>query len=146
MAASNSEKRSSDGNRQDPWKNRHGDGDYETVRGEKVSSGWSPDAERTPSMTSNHQSKTAQVRLARVKAPWLSGAVGLTIILVAFVGSLINASLQTPNSFISMTLQPFIFVGMGLLLYHIGIHVHAVHQNVLMMAGDMTDESDDERA
>lgn len=72
--------------------------------------------------------------------------MGLTIILVAFVGSLINASLETPNSFISMTLQPLIFVGMGLLLYHIGINVHAVHQNVLMMAGDRTDESHDERA
>ena len=82
-------------------------------------------------------------RLAAVKAPWLSGMSGLAIIVVAFVISLVNAALETPNSFISMTLQPFIFVGMGLLLYHIGLHVHAVHQNVILMASNMDmNESD----
>lgn len=76
-------------------------------------------------------------RLSAVKAPWLSGVSGLAIIVVAFLMSLVNAALETPNSFISMTLQPFIFVGMGLLLYHIGLHVHAVHQNVILMASNM---------
>ena len=36
-----------------------------------------------------------------------------------------------------MTLQPFIFVGLGLLLYHIGQHVHAMNQNVILMVGGM---------
>ena len=76
-------------------------------------------------------------RLSVVKAPWFGGTVGLGIILTAFVISIINASLDTPNTFISMTLQPFIFVGLGLLLYHIGRHVHALHQNVILMATDL---------
>ena len=66
--------------------------------------------------------------------------------MAAFAISLINASLESPNQFISMTLQPFIFVGMGFLLYHIGIHVHAVHQNVLMMAGEMSEDSHGDKA
>jgi hypothetical protein len=78
-------------------------------------------------------------RLTKVKAPWKSGVVGLGIIVTAFVISIINASLETPNMFVSMTLQPFIFVGLGLLLYHIGVHVHAIHQNVILMADDMGD-------
>lgn len=81
--------------------------------------------------------RQASDRLAAVKAPRVSGTLGLAIILVAFVISVVNAGLETPNSFISMTLQPLIFVGMGLLLYHIGLHIHAVHQNVILMASNM---------
>lgn len=55
----------------------------------------------------------------------------------AFVISIVNASIDTPSSLISMTLQPFIFVGLGLLLYHIGQHVHAMNQNVILMVGGM---------
>ena len=79
-------------------------------------------------------------RLTQVRAPWLAGSLGLGIILVAFVISVANASLDTPNTFISMTLQPLIFVGMGLLLYHIGQHVHALHQNVIVMANQAADD------
>jgi uncharacterized protein YacL len=94
-------------------------------------------------MPNQHQTATGAERLARVKAPWLTGTIGLVIILLAFVAALINASLETANQFISMTLQPFIFVGMGLLLYHIGLHVHAVHQNVILMATNMSDPTHD---
>lgn len=83
-------------------------------------------------------------RLARVRAPWLSGSIGLAVILVAFAVAVVNASLETPNTVISMTLQPFIFIGMGLLLFHIGLHVHAVHQNVILMASGMDTGPDDE--
>ena len=42
-----------------------------------------------------------------------------------------------------MTLQPFIFVGLGLLLYHVGQHVHAMNQNVILMVrGTVSGEHD----
>ena len=85
----------------------------------------------------NHE-QTAQQRLANIKAPWLTGVAGLSLIFTGFAISIINASLDTPNTFISITLQPFIFVGLGLLLYHIGQHVHAMNQNAILMADDMS--------
>jgi hypothetical protein len=88
-------------------------------------------------MSATLANDVAASRLASVKAPWLSGAVGLSVISVAFVVSVVNASLESPNAFISRTQMPFIFVGIGLLLYHIGLHVHAVHQNVILMASSM---------
>jgi hypothetical protein len=94
-------------------------------------------------MPAQPQTPAGAERLARAKAPWLTATMGLAIILVAFVVALINAGLDTPNQFISRTLQPFIFVGMGLLLYHIGLHVHAVHQNVILMATDTSDATHD---
>ena len=81
--------------------------------------------------------QSAQRKLANIKAPWLTGVAGLSIIVTAFVISIVNASIDTPNTFISMTLQPFIFVGLGLLLYHIGQHVHAMNQNALLMVENM---------
>ena len=76
---------------------------------------------------------SAQQKLASARAPWLTGIAGLSIIVIAFLISIVNASIDTPNTFISMTLQPFIFVGVGLLLYHVGQHVHVVNQNVILM-------------
>ena len=87
----------------------------------------------------SHQSteRSAKQKLANINAPSKAGNAGLSIIVGAFVISIVNASIDTPNSFISMTLQPFIFVGLGLLLYHIGQHVHAMNQNVILMVGGM---------
>ena len=87
----------------------------------------------------DHQSvePSAQQKLASVKAPWVAGAAGLSIIVGAFLVSVVNASIDTPNSFVSMTLQPFIFVGLGMLLFHIGQHVHAMNQNVILMVNGM---------
>ncbi len=77
--------------------------------------------------------QSAQQKLANIKAPWITGAAGLSVIVSGFLISIVNASIDTPNTFISITLQPFIFVGLGLLLYHIGQHVHAMNQNVILM-------------
>ena len=83
----------------------------------------------------NSQSEpSAQQKLANIEAPWVTGVAGLSIIVTGFLISIVNASIETPNTFIAMTLQPFIFVGLGLLLYHIGQHVHALNQNVILMA------------
>ena len=86
----------------------------------------------------NRQSveQSAQQKLASARAPRLIGIAGLSIIVIAFLISIVNATIDTPNTFISMTLQPFIFVGLGLLLYHIGQHVHALNQNVILMVGE----------
>ena len=81
--------------------------------------------------------QTADQILANIKALWLSGVAGLSIIVTGFVISVVNASLDTPETFVSITLQPFIFVGLGLLLYHIGQHVHAMNQNAILMANRM---------
>jgi len=77
--------------------------------------------------------QTAQQKLATAEAPWITGVVGFSIIAVAFLTAIVNASADAPSAFISMTLQPLIFVGLGLLLYHIGQHVHAMNQNVILM-------------
>ena len=81
--------------------------------------------------------ETADQILANIKAPWLTGVAGLSIIVTGFVISVVNASLDTPETFVSMTLQPFIFVGLGPLLYHIGQHVHTMNQNAILMANRM---------
>ncbi len=78
---------------------------------------------------------SAQQKLANIEAPWATGVAGLSIIATGFLVSIVNASIDTPKTFISMTLQPFIFVGLGLLLYHIGQHVHAMNQNAILMVG-----------
>ena len=80
--------------------------------------------------------RSGQQKLASTKAPLLAGIAGLSIIVFAFLISIVNASIDTPNTFISMTLQPFIFVGVGLLLYHIGQHVHVMNQNVILMVDE----------
>ena len=82
--------------------------------------------------------QTAQQRLANIEAPWLTGVAGLSIIVTGFTLSIINASVDPPKTFISMNLQLFIFVGLGLLLCHIGQHVHAMNQNAILMANDMS--------
>jgi len=87
-------------------------------------------------MNSQSVEQSAQQKLASARAPWLTGIAGLSIIVIGFLISIVNASIDTPNTFISMTLQPFIFVGLGLLLYHIGQHVHVMNQNVILMVDE----------
>lgn len=97
-------------------------------------------------MTRQSVEQSAEQKLASIKAPWVTGVTGLSIIMGAFVISIVNAGLGTPNTFISMTLQPLIFVGLALLLYHIGQHVHAMNQNVILMVGGMSLAEDGEPA
>ncbi len=71
--------------------------------------------------------------LKSARAPHWLGLVGYGIVLFAFVVSVVNALLPEPNAFVAKILMPFIFVGVASLLYHIGQHVHAMHQNALRM-------------
>ena len=54
----------------------------------------------------NRQSveQSAQQKLASARVPRLTGIAGLSIIVIAFLISIVNASIDTPNTFISMTL------------------------------------------
>ena len=67
------------------------------------------------------------------RAPHRLGLVGLGIVVFAFLISIVNALLPEPNAFIAKILVPFISVGTASLLYHVGQHVHALHQNALRM-------------
>jgi hypothetical protein len=71
--------------------------------------------------------------LKSTKAPQKFGIIGYAIVLVAFAVAVINALVPEPYPVVASLLMPFIFVGNASLLYHIGQHVHAMHQNALMM-------------
>ena len=71
--------------------------------------------------------------LKSARAPHQLGLVGYGIVVFAFLVSIVNALLPEPNAFVAKILMPFIFVGIASLLYHIGQHVHAMHQNALRM-------------
>lgn len=71
--------------------------------------------------------------LKSARAPHRLGLIGFGIVAIAFLASVVNALLLEPSAFIAKTLMPFIFVGLASLLYHIGQHVHAMHQNALRM-------------
>ena len=84
--------------------------------------------------------------LKSTRAPHRLGLVGLGIVVFAFLVSIVNALLPEPNAFVAKILVPFISVGTASLLYHVGQHVHAMHQNALRMiamdrerAGEKTD-------
>jgi len=84
--------------------------------------------------------------LKSARAPHWLGLVGYGIVLFAFVVSVVNALLPEPNAFVAKILMPFIFVGIASLLYHIGQHVHAMHQNALrmvMMESELSGEKPD---
>jgi hypothetical protein len=89
----------------------------------------------------NHRSSSSErvsmlesIRAPHTIAPHRLGQVGYGIILAAFVIALANSLLPEPNRVVGSLLQPLIFVGIGSLLYHIGQHVHALHENVIRMA------------
>ena len=71
--------------------------------------------------------------LKSARAPHWLGLVGVGIVVLAFLVSIANALLPEPNAFVAKIQMPFIFVGVASLLYHIGQHVHAMHQNALRM-------------
>lgn len=88
--------------------------------------------------------------LKYARAPHWFGLVGFGIVIFAFLVSIVNALLPEPNVFVVKILMPFIFFGVASLLYHMGQHVHAMHQNALRMimmererSGEKSDHSMD---
>lgn len=59
---------------------------------------------------------------------------GLGVILAAFIIAVVVLLPQNTDSLASAVealLMPLIFVGMGLLLFGIGMHLHLLHQNIV---------------
>lgn len=59
---------------------------------------------------------------------------GLVIILAAFllaVGVVLPANLDSPSQAIESILMPLTFVGLGTILYGIGMHLHLMHLNLV---------------
>ena len=71
--------------------------------------------------------------LKSTRAPHWLGLAGVGVVVFAFLVSIVNALSPEPNAFVARIQMPFIFVGVASLLYHIGQHVHAMHQNALRM-------------
>ncbi|MBX0286569.1 hypothetical protein [Haloarcula salinisoli] len=60
--------------------------------------------------------------------------VGFGVILGAFLlaaAVLVPANLESVESVVDVMLMPLIFVGMGLLLFGIGMHLHLMHLNLV---------------
>ncbi len=59
---------------------------------------------------------------------------GLVIILSAFllaVGVVLPGNLDSPSQAIEVILMPLTFVGLGTILYGIGMHLHLMHLNLV---------------
>ena len=95
-------------------------------------------------MNSRTSSSEQASMLASIRAPHRLGQIGYGIILAAFVIAVVNSLLPEPNRVVGSLLQPLIFVGIGGLLYHIGQHLHALHENVIRMAMMESDIPSDE--
>jgi tellurite resistance protein TehA-like permease len=72
---------------------------------------------------------------------------GLAVIVLAFLIAALGRlprNLESVGSAIDAVLLPLIFVGMGLLLYAIGMHLHLMHLNLVKQI--RKDEDEDEEA
>nr|WP_311136858.1 hypothetical protein [Natronosalvus rutilus] len=73
--------------------------------------------------------------------------IGLIIILTAFllaVGVVLPANLDSPSQAIESILMPLTFVGLGTILYGIGMHLHLMHLNLVRQL--QPESTDDQRA
>lgn len=85
-------------------------------------------------MEADPEKLTLELRVTQ-RARWV-GWFGIAVVITAFLAALGNFLLPMPNRLIAGLLQPFIFVGIGSLLYHVGLHVHALNVNSVRMAMD----------
>ncbi|WP_425499160.1 hypothetical protein [Natronosalvus rutilus] len=73
--------------------------------------------------------------------------IGLIIILTAFllaVGVVLPANLDSPSQAIESILMPLTFVGLGTILYGIGMHLHLMHLNLVRQL--QPEPTDDQRS
>uniref|UniRef100_A0A8A2VD40 Uncharacterized protein n=1 Tax=Haloterrigena alkaliphila TaxID=2816475 RepID=A0A8A2VD40_9EURY len=83
-------------------------------------------------------------RIQRVGRYSRAVRAGLVIILSAFllaVGVVLPANLDSPSQAIESILMPLTFVGLGTILYGIGMHLHLMHLNLVrQLQPDPTDD------
>lgn len=75
-----------------------------------------------------------EARLQRVGRYSRAVRLGLVIILSAFllaVGIVLPANLDSPSQAVESILMPLTFVGLGTILYGIGMHLHLMHLNLV---------------
>lgn len=71
---------------------------------------------------------------------------GLMVIIAAFllaVSGILPANLDSPERAIQSILMPLTFVGLGLILYGIGMHLHLMHLNLVRQ---LEPESEDDHS
>jgi len=100
----------------------------------------------TPPTEPDHaaSSDDIEARLQQVGRYSRFVVAGLSVILLAFALALFVVVPQNADSLASVVevmLQPLIFVGMGLLLFGIGMHLHLMHLNLVRQLR-MDDEQD----
>jgi|AntDeeMinimDraft_4_1070355.scaffolds.fasta_scaffold02171_6 tellurite resistance protein TehA-like permease len=104
----------------------------------------SPDDESTSTME-------IEERLQQVGRYSTLVRAGFGVILAAFglaLVAILPSNLDSAASAVDAILMPLIFVGMGLLLFGIGMHLHLMHLNLvrqLRMSPDDSSPADDER-
>ncbi|ELY70137.1 hypothetical protein [Natrinema versiforme] len=75
-----------------------------------------------------------EARIQRVGRYSRAVRLGLVIILTAFllaVGVVLPANLDSPSQAVEAILMPLTFVGLGTILYGIGMHLHLMHLNLV---------------
>ncbi|WP_132057998.1 hypothetical protein [Halorussus amylolyticus] len=107
-------------------------------------------------MVADHDSPSTddiEVRIQQVGRYSRFVKAGLGVILAAFAFAVVGrlpANLDSVPSAVGAVLLPLIFVGMGLLLFGIGMHLHLMHLNLVKQlqksrtagSGASEDESD----
>ncbi|MFA9501502.1 hypothetical protein ACERIM_01840 [Natrinema sp. H-ect1] len=75
-----------------------------------------------------------EARIQRIGRYSRAVRLGLVIILSAFllaVGIVLPANLDSPSQAVESILMPLTFVGLGTILYGIGMHLHLMHLNLV---------------
>lgn len=78
--------------------------------------------------------------LADTKTCYRYLQAGLGVILATFVAGLVVLGAPAWQSVYDVLVMPMLFIGLGLLLFGVGTHLHIMHLNVMEMRGN-TDDS-----
>ena len=97
----------------------------------------------------SHGTKQIEERLQQLGRYSRFVRAGLAVIVGAFllaVLSLLPNNLDSVSSAVNAILLPLIFVGMGLLLFGIGMHLHLMHLNLVRQLRESPDSDSDSAA
>lgn len=96
--------------------------------------------------TATHSREGIEERIQRIGQYSRFVRAGLAVIVTAFLlatGGVLPANLESPSRAIESILMPLTFVGLGLILYGIGMHLHLMHLNIVRQ---LQPESEEERS
>ena len=84
--------------------------------------------------TDSPTSDEIEDRIRRIGTYSRAVRLGLGLILTAFLlaaGVVLPANLDSPSAAVESILMPLTFVGLGTILYGIGMHLHLMHLNLV---------------